>query len=294
MKLGIIGGSGLNELLGMTDSREEIIQTPYGLPSSPLQSGKYGGCELVFLSRHGKGHTIQPHEINYRANIAAMKMLGVTHILSISAVGSLKKQIRPRDVVIVDQYFDRSKQPPQEQTFFGSGIVGHITFADPVCPELSSLAARVLKEAIRKSDDPKRRVFSGGTYVNMAGPAFSTRAESRFYKNMGFSVIGMTNLAEAKLAREAEICYTTAAFVTDFDCWHESREPVTLEMILGHMAANRDLSCKLVQAVAQEFSKLPRNCACPGAMANAIVTSRECIAQEVREKYAVIFGKYLK
>ena len=293
MKLGIIGGSGLNELLGMTDSREEIIETPYGMPSAPLQTGKYDGSELVFLSRHGKGHTIQPHEINYRANIAAMKMLGVTHILSISAVGSLKKQIRPRDVVIVDQYFDRSKQPPQEQTFFGNGIVGHITFADPVCPELSELAAKAVKEAIKNSDDPSRRVFKKGTYVNMAGPAFSTRAESRFYRSMGFSVIGMTNLAEAKLAREAEICYTTAAFVTDFDCWHETKEPVTLEMILGHLAANRDLSCQLIRLAAKEFSKLPRKCACPDAMANAIVSNRDCIPPEIRQKYAVIFGKYL-
>lgn len=294
MKLGIIGGSGLNELLGMTDSHEEMVQTPYGTPSSPLEVGKYCGCDVVFLSRHGKGHTIQPHEINYKANIAAMKMLGVTHILSISAVGSLQARIRPRDVVVVDQYFDRSKQPPQDQTFFGDGIVGHITFADPVCPELSDLTAKVLKKAIKASDAPGRRVFTGGTYVNMAGPAFSTRAESRFYRKMGFSVIGMTNLSEAKLAREAEICYTTAAFVTDFDCWHEAKEPVTLEMILGHMAANRDLSCKLIQEVAKEFSKLPRACNCPNAMANAIVTRQDCITPETREKHAVIFGKYLK
>lgn len=294
MKLGIIGGSGLNELLGMTETREEFPETPYGRPSAPLQTGKYGGCELIFLSRHGKGHTIQPHEINYKANIAAMKMLGVTHILSISAVGSLRKKIRPRDVVIVDQYFDRSKQPPQDQTFFGDGIVGHITFADPVCPELSTLAADALEKAIKDSDDPRRRVFRSGTYVNMAGPAFSTRAESRFYRAMGFSVIGMTNLTEAKLAREAEICYATAAFVTDFDCWHESKEPVTLEMILGHMAANKDLSCKLVQIAAQEFSKLPRKCACPHAMASAVVTDPACIPPETREKYSLIFGKYLK
>lgn len=294
MKLGIIGGSGLNELMGMTDCREEVLQTPYGMPSAPLQSGKYCGSDLVFLSRHGKGHTIQPHEINYKANIAAMKMLGVTHILSISAVGSLRQRIRPRDVVVVDQYFDRSKQPPQDQTFFGDGIVGHISFADPVCPELSKLTADILEEAIRTSDDPGRRVFREGTYVNMAGPAFSTRAESRFYREMGFSVIGMTNLTEAKLAREAEICYTTAAFVTDFDCWHEAKEPVTLEMILGHMAANRDLSCKLIQEAAKAFSGLPRACACGSAMANAIVTRQDTIPQESKEKHALIFGKYLQ
>ena len=294
MKLGIIGGSGLNELDGMTSVRAENIETVYGRPSSELLTGNYGGGELVFLSRHGKGHTILPNEINYKANIAAMKMLGVTHILSISAVGSLRKKIRPRDVVVVDQYFDRSKQPPEAQTYFGNGIVGHISFADPVCPELSALAADALEEAIAKSDDPGRRVFRKGTYVNMAGPAFSTRAESQFYRAAGFSVIGMTNLAEAKLAREAEICYATAAFVTDFDCWHKNEEAVTVEMILANMAANTALARELVAITARKFAQLPRACACPNAMAGVLATDPAAIPPATRAKYALIFGKYLK
>ncbi len=294
MKLGIIGGSGLNDLDGMTDVQAQNITTPCGNPSSELLTGKFDGSELVFLSRHGKGHFLLPNEINYKANIAAMKMLGVTHILSISAVGSLRRRICPRDVVVADQFFDNSRMPPDKQTFFGNGIAGHVSFAEPVCPELSALAADVLERAIHLSSDRSRKVFRGGTYVNMAGPAFSTRAESRFYRTMGFHVIGMTNATEAKLAREAEICYATAAFVTDFDCWHRSREAVTVEMILSNMAANTELARALVSGVAKHFAELERTCSCSHALENVIATAPEAIPEDVRRNHALIFGKYLK
>ena len=294
MKLGIIGGTGLGEFDGLTGMHEENPVTPYGKPSSPLKTGQCGGCEIVFLARHGAGHTILPHEINYKANIAAMKMAGVTHIVSIAAVGSLRKKHHPRDIVLPDQFFDRSKQPPESQTFFGNGIAGHIAFAEPVCPELVRMVGDELEKAIAASDDPARRVFRSGTYVNMAGPAFSTRAESVFYRQMGFSVIGMTNLNEAKLAREAEICYCTAAFVTDYDAWSQSESAVDLNTILGHLSANTSLAKALIPRLAERMSDLQRKCGCSGALAGTIVTAQDKITDELRRKNALIFGKYLE
>lgn len=293
MKLAIIGGSGLSRIENLTDIRETVIDTPFGAPSAPLVSGKINGHEIVFLSRHGEGHTIMPSELNFKANICALKMVGVTHILSISAVGSLRNEMRPRDVVIVDQYFDRTKSDPSNHTFFGNGIVGHIAFGNPVCPELSALACQSAREAIADSDAPGRQVFPAGTYVNMAGPAFSTKAESLFYRQFDASVIGMTNLPEAKLAREAELCYSTVAMVTDYDCWHPEHDHVTIDMVIGHLNANAGLAREIIRRVAEHFYSLPRQCACPTAAANAIITDRTKIPQELKARLSPIFGSYL-
>ena len=293
MKLGIIGGSGLGKLPGLEAIHSESIDTPFGTPSAELLTGTYRGHELTFLARHGKGHTLMPSEINSRANICAMKMLGVTHLLSISAVGSLRRHIRPRDVVVPDQYFDRTRRPAADHTFFGGGVVAHIAFGTPVCPELSELAVRAAEEEIRQSNAPERRAHRGGTYVNMEGPAFSTRAESDFYRSIGAAVVGMTNLAEAKLAREAEICYATVAMVTDFDCWHPDHEHVTVEMVVGHLRANAELALGIVGRVARSFGELPRHCPCPAALENAIITAPAMIGPEARERLRPIAGRYL-
>jgi 5'-methylthioadenosine phosphorylase len=293
MKLGIIGGSGLYQIEGMEDIKEQKIDTPFGDPSDNFICGSFHGVEVVFLPRHAQGHRLTPGELNHRANIYAMKTLGVTHILSISAVGSLKEDMKPRDVVIVDQYFDRTKRG-SEHTFFGNGIVGHISFGRPVCPELAILAAAAAKEAVKVSDNTSRAVHREGTYVNMEGPAFSTMAESKFYRSMGWSVIGMTNMAEAKLAREAEICYCTVAMVTDYDCWHPDHDHVTIEMIIGHLNANTALSKDIIRRVADKIDTLKRACSCPQALACAIITSPEAMNPETRKKLQPIIGKYVK
>ena len=213
-KLGIIGGSGLYDIEGLEALHTQTLDTPFGTPSDQFTCGRLHDVEVVFLPRHGPNHTLLPHELTHSANIHAMQQLGVTHLLSISAVGSLTEEMRPRDVVIIDQYFDRTKRGGETQTFFGGGVAAHIAFGHPVCPELSSLAAAAAREAIAGSEAPDRRVFATGTYVNIEGPAFSTQAESRFHRDNHLSVVGMTNLAEAKLAREAELCYCTVAMVT--------------------------------------------------------------------------------
>ncbi len=295
MKLGIIGGSGLGQLPGLENAVEQNIDTPFGKPSAPILDATLGDAELFFLARHGKGHSIMPSEVNFKANIAALKMLGATHILSISAVGSLREEIRPRDVVIPDQYFDRTKRPGSDHTFFGGGVVGHIAFGHPVCPELSHLAAQAAEEAIRESDASERKVFRSGTYVNMEGPAFSTKAESEFYRSTGAAVIGMTNLAEAKLAREAEICYATVAMVTDYDCWHPDHDHVTVEMVVGHFHANIKLAQEIIRLVTRRAQAgLSRKCACPHALAGAILTDPAVIPAETKRKLQPIMGKYFK
>lgn len=294
MKLGIIGGSGLYEIDGITGVSRRSVSTPFGAPSGEFLAGKCGGNDLVFLARHGKGHAIMPSELNFRANIFGMKLLGVTHLLSISAVGSLHEDIRPRDVVIPDQYFDRTKGPAENHTFFGRGIVGHIAFGQPVCPELAALAADAAEETVKASDDPGRRVHRSGTYVNMAGPAFSTKAESNFYRSIGAAAVGMTNLAEAKLAREAEICYATVAMVTDFDCWHPDHDHVTVEMVVGHLAANTALAKELIAKVAARFAALKRRCPCPDALANAVITDPAAVPAELKRELAPIIGRYIR
>ena len=292
MKLGIIGGSGLYELDGLEDLREEQIETPFGAPSDPVVRGKLHGVELFFLPRHGRGHRLLPSEINYRANIMAFKMLGIKRVIGVTAVGSLKGELRPRDVVIPDQYFDRTKNS-EEHTFFGEGVVAHVGFSDPGCAELRAVMGEAGKKAISASDNSDRTVNVGGTYVNMEGPAFSTRAESLFHKNLGYDVIGMTSLAEAKLCREAEMCYQNLSMVTDYDCWRESEEPVTLEIIIGHLNANTKLAKAILAEVVQSISE-QADCGCANALNYAIVTEHSTIPEATLKKLAPIIGKYVK
>jgi 5'-methylthioadenosine phosphorylase len=242
--IGIIGGSGLYEMDGFEKSEERIVATPFGDPSDALVGGTLGGREVWFLPRHGRGHRLLPTEINHRANLWALRSLGVRHLICVTAVGSLKEEYRPRDIVLPDQYFDRTSRR-EHHTFFGGGIVGHVSFGDPVSAGLRAiLKAAAEPEAVR--------VHDGGTYVNMDGPAFSTRAESRANRQLGFDVIGMTNLPEAKLAREAEIALATLAMVTDYDCWKEDEEPVTADAVIGHLTANVAAAKRiLARAVAQ-------------------------------------------
>ncbi len=296
MKIGIIGGSGLYNVSWLEDTEELTVKTPFGEPSGTYLSGSSGGLEIVFLPRHGKGHTISPTEINHRANIFGMKKLGVSHIFSFSAVGSLKEKLAPRDIVLVDQYLDRTKQSTKH-SFFGNGVVAHIPFGDPVCPEARSFALKQAKRALEslKKKDPNMssKVFDGGTYVNMEGPAFSTKAESNLYKSWGMDVIGMTNLAEAKLSREAEICYSTIALVTDYDCWHADHDNVSVDMVIEHMKTNVKVSQQIIKNIVESYNELRRNCKCSSALVNAIITSHDMIPQKVKHELAPLIGKYL-
>jgi len=294
-KVGVIGGSGLYEIEGFTDIREEKVQTPFGAPSDNLVIGKLNGVEAVFLARHGRGHTILPSELNHRANIYAMKELGAARIISVSAVGSFREDLAPRDIVMVDQFIDRTKRN-LAQTFFGDGIVAHIAFADPVCPALRAavggVAADVLGNAEPAAAGRRPQVHMSGTYLNMEGPAFSTRAESFLYRSWGLDVIGMTNLAEAKLAREAEICYCTMAMVTDYDCWHEEHESVTVELIVQTLLANAANAKQIIHDSMPLLARLPA-CNCQSALRNAIITAPEKVSPAIRQKLAPIIGRYL-
>jgi 5'-methylthioadenosine phosphorylase len=282
-EIGLIGGSGLYALAGFEGPREVEVSTPFGRPSTPFVVGELAGRRVAFLSRHGRGHRVPPHEINYRANVWAMKALGVTRILSASAVGSLREGIEPRHVLTPDQFVDRTRG--RAATFFGEGIAVHVGFADPVCADLRQRLA----EAARASGAV---VHAEGTYLCMEGPAFSTRAESRLYRSWGMDVIGMTNLTEAKLAREAEVCYATLALVTDYDCWHEEEEDVTVGAILETLAANARLAA---EALRTTVAALPadRSCACGRALDNAIATERSAIPAEVRERLRPIVQRVL-
>ena len=283
-RIGIIGGSGLYKIEGMKKLKEVELDTPFGKPSDKYISGELGGKQVVFLPRHGLGHRISPSEINFRANIYGMKKLGVDRIVSLSACGSLKEELRPLDFVIPDQFVDRTNQA-RKMTFFEKGMVAHISFAEPVCAELSA----AVYEAAKKS---RVNVHRGGTYLNMEGPAFSTRAESQLYRSWGMDIIGMTNMAEAKLAREAQICYCTLAAVTDYDCWYESSEAVTLEMVLANLAKNiqnaKNILKELIPALGNQ-----RHCPCGEALKYAIVTSKKLIPKKTREDLKIIIGKYL-
>jgi 5'-methylthioadenosine phosphorylase len=284
VEIGIIGGSGLYDMAELTDREERSISTPFGDPSGPYVIGTLRGKRVAFLSRHGVGHRFMPTELNFRANIFGFKVLGVERILSASAVGSLKHEYKPLDIVVPDQFFDRTKG--RVSTFFGRGVVAHIAFAHPVCGELSTIAADA--GAVVGAT-----VHRGGTYVNMEGPQFSTLAESRLYRSWGMDVIGMTNLQEAKLAREAEICYATLALVTDFDCWHPDHDSVTVEMIIANLVQNATTA---QQAIAEAVSRIPaaRICGCKDALATALITRPEAIPAEVKKELAPIIGKYLK
>jgi 5'-methylthioadenosine phosphorylase len=281
-EIGIIGGSGLYAMPGFEAQEEVRLTTPFGEPSDAFIVGRLEGKKVVFLSRHGRGHRISPSELNFRANIFGMKMLGVTRILSLSAVGSLKEEHAPLDFVIPDQFFDRTRG--RISTFFTEGIVAHISFADPVCPQL----ARAVHDSALKSGINSRR---GGMYLCMEGPAFSTRAESNVYRSWGMDVIGMTNLQEAKLAREAEICYVTIAMVTDYDCWHDEHADVTVDQILSNLRKNAENACKLVRHAVAGMPQA-RTCQCTSALKHAIITEPAAIPQAVKEKLGLLIAKY--
>jgi len=284
VEIGIIGGSGLYDMAELTGREEKSISTPFGDPSGPYVVGTLSGKRVAFLARHGAGHRILPSELNFRANIYGFKVLGAERILSASAVGSLKEEYKPLDILIPDQFFDRTKG--RISTFFGRGLVAHIAFAHPVCSDLSRVAADSA-EAVGAT------VHRGGTYVNMEGPQFSTLAESKLYRSWGMDVIGMTNLQEAKLAREAEICYATLALVTDYDSWHPDHDSVTVEMIIGNLLQNAKTA---QQAIAKVVAQLPagRTCACKDALATAIITRPEFVPEQTKRDLAPIIGKYMK
>ncbi|MHC1698209.1 MAG: S-methyl-5'-thioadenosine phosphorylase [Geobacteraceae bacterium] len=281
---GVIGGSGLYEMEGMTDVREIIIQTPFGDPSDAFITGVLDGVRLVFLPRHGRGHRLLPSEVNYRANVYGMKQLGVTRLISVSAVGSMREEIEPGHIVIPDQFIDRTNAT-RANTFFGNGIVAHVQFANPVCGDLSA----VLEDASRKAGV---RVHRGGTYLCMEGPAFSTRAESLMYRSLGVSVIGMTNIPEAKLAREAEICYGVIALATDYDCWHETHDDVSVDAILAIIKQNVAMAKTIIRN-AVDSVETERKCPCVDALRYAIITDRSVIPERVKSDLDPIIGKYL-
>ncbi len=284
VKIGVIGGSGLYEVEALTDVERMAIETPFGAPSDEYVLGTLEGVRMAFLPRHGRGHRISPSDLNFRANIYGFKRLGVEQIISITAVGSLKENIHPLDVVVPDQFFDRTRE--RISTFFGEGLVAHIAFADPVCPTLSELIYQTVVEQ-------GATVHKGGTYLCMEGPAFSTRAESNVYRQWGMDIIGMTNLQEAKLAREAEICYATMAMVTDYDCWHEEEEDVTVEAIIQNLMKNATLAKKVIQALVPKISG-ERTCLCADALKYALITDRSVILEATKEKLDILVGKYLQ
>jgi 5'-methylthioadenosine phosphorylase len=281
--LGIIGGSGLYSMTGLTDTREVRVKTPFGDPSDAIVLGTLEGKGVAFLARHARGHRLLPGEINYRANIYAMKLLGVDRIISVSAVGSLHEDLRPGEFLVPDQFFDRTKG--RVSTFFGNGLVAHVSFAHPTCGELST----VLADASVHCAVPVHRK---GTYICMEGPQFSTLAEANFHRAMRFQVIGMTNVTEAKLAREAEICYATISMITDYDCWHPEHESVTAAQIIATLNQNSDNAQKVLR---QAVKTLPsrRACKCGSALAHALVTDLKLVPKATKKKLAAIIGKYL-
>jgi 5'-methylthioadenosine phosphorylase len=282
--IGLIGGSGLYALAGLEDACEVTVSTPFGSPSGALLLGRVGDRAVAFLARHGRNHRLLPGEINYRANVYAMKALGVSRILSASAVGSMKETVRPRDVVVPDQFIDRTQR--RIATFFGDGIAAHVGFADPVCPETRKTLFDAAKAAGATAHD-------GGTYLCMEGPAFSTRAESQLYRSWGVDVIGLTNLTEAKLAREAEICYATLALVTDYDCWHEEEADVSIAGVLENLRANAALAAATLRAAVTALPETRAACECGDALRYAIITPPEEIATDTRARLGVLLDKYL-
>ena len=281
--IGVIGGSGLYEMEGLENVKEVKVKTPFGPPSDAYITGNLGNVKMVFLPRHGRGHRFTPSEINYRANIYGMKKLGVEWLISVSAVGSMKEEIAPGHIVIVDQFFDRTSK--RVSTFFGNGITGHVEFGEPVCGNLSG----VLYDAAKKTG---ATVHKGGTYICIEGPQFSTKAESMTYRKWGVDVIGMTNIPEAKLAREAEICYATVALSTDYDCWHSTEEPVTVEMILSTLKKNVSIAKDIIRNAAPMVSRR-RACKCATALKYAVVTDVKKIPKKTKKDLSLFFGKYL-
>lgn len=285
-KIGIIGGSGLYQMDALTDIEERQIETPFGMPSDALIVGSLAGTRVAFLARHGRGHTLMPSELPFRANIYALKSLGVKYLISASAVGSLKAEAKPLDMVIPDQFIDRTRN--RVSTFFGNGIVAHIAFGDPVCQQL----AGVLADAIDHLDLPVT-LHRGGTYVCMEGPAFSTKAESHLYRSWGATVIGMTNLPEAKLAREAEMAYATLALVTDYDCWHPDHDSVSVEMVIGNLQENAVNAQQVIKSVVQRLSENPPDSEAHSALKYAILTPLDQAPAATKEALSLLLKKYL-
>ena len=283
-EIGIIGGSGLYGMEGLTHIEERSVRTPFGNPSDSLIIGRLNGRKVAFLARHGRGHRISPSEINFRANIYAMKELGVERIISVSAVGSMREKIKPGDMVIPDQFFDHTKR--RISTFFGEGVVAHVSFADPVCPELADLLFQEGKRA-------GAVMHKGGTYLCIEGPQFSTRGESNIYRGWQVDVIGMTNVTEAKLAREAEICYSTLAMATDYDCWNTTEEAVSAEAVIKILMKNVETSKKIIKGAICGIPK-DRNCPCGDALKDSIMTKEELISVEIKERLKPILRRYLK
>jgi 5'-methylthioadenosine phosphorylase len=282
--LGVIGGSGFYRMEGLEGVEQVEIDTPFGRPSDPFFTGRIGNLDVVFLSRHGKGHRILPSELNYRANIYAMKLLGADHLVSVSTAGSMKEAIKPGDLVVPNQFLDHTHKRPA--TFFGDGIVAHVSLADPVCPDLARDLAAAAREA-------RATIHEGGTYLCIEGPQFSTRAESNLYRSWNVDVISMTAMQEARLAREAELCYATLVLVTDYDCWHQSVKAVDVADILRVMNANVELAQKAVVNVAKAVAKRDRTCACGSSLKNAIITDRSVIPPKRIAELRPIIGKYL-
>jgi 5'-methylthioadenosine phosphorylase len=282
-EIGVIGGSGLYRMEGLENTKEVVLDTPFGAPSDAYVVGELDGRRVAFLARHGRGHRLMPTELNYRANIFGFKLLGVTRLLSASAVGSLQEGIEPLDIVLPDQFLDRTRQ--RVSTFFGGGVVAHVSFADPVCGQLLEILGDVGR-------DTPIHLHRGGTYVCMEGPQFSTRAESRFYRSLGAQVIGMTNIQEAKLAREAEICYATLALVTDYDCWFED-EPVTVDVVVKRLEQNAAAAATMIRKAA---SRIPaeRSCPCAKALSNAILTAPEAMDAEAKRRLMPLLAPYLE
>jgi 5'-methylthioadenosine phosphorylase len=283
ISIGIIGGSGLDAMAGLVKVREMEVRTPFGRPSDALLTGELEGHRVAFLARHGRGHVLLPGEINYRANICAMKMAGVEQLISVSAVGSLREDLPPGEFLLPDQFFDRTRG--RASTFFGGGIVGHVGLDKPTCPRLSGL----LSEACGRAGVKAR---AGGTYVCMEGPQFSTLAESQVYRGFGFDVIGMTNLTEAKLAREAELCYSTVAMITDYDCWHPGHDSVTVSQIIETLNQNTEKAQRVIREAVRNIGS-ERGCKCGAALAHAILTDPKKISATTKRKLAPIIGKYI-
>lgn len=284
--IGIIGGSGIYKMAGLEDVKEVAINTPFGKPSDAFIIGQLEGVRVAFLPRHGRGHRIMPSELPFRANIYGMKMLGVERIISASAVGSLKEEHKPLDIVLPDQFIDRTFA--RVSTFFGDGIVAHVALADPICTQLADAiyeAGHVLEGV---------EIHKGGTYVCMEGPAFSTKAESHLYRSWGADIIGMTNLQEAKLAREAEICYSTMALVTDYDCWHEAHESVTVDMVIQNLHHNSESARKLIRETVKRLATSERTCGCGSALRYAIITQPEEVSDSAKQRLSEIIGKYIE
>jgi 5'-methylthioadenosine phosphorylase len=283
VRIGIIGGSGLYSMEGLADTKEMRVRTPFGDPSDAIVVGTLEGKRVAFLARHGRGHRISPSEINYRANIFALKMLGVERVISVGAVGSLREELPPLDFLVPDQFFDRTRG--RIATFFGGGVVAHVGFGKPTCPHLSGAIADACDRA-------QVNVHRGGTYVCMEGPQFSTLAESNAYRQLKFDIIGMTNLTEAKLAREAELCYATAAMITDYDCWHPSHASVSVAQIIENLTRNAQNAQNVIREVVKALPEL-RSCECGSSLAHAILTDRKMIPAAAKKRLAPIAGKYL-